>query len=398
MTAQEPSWCDILGGHRPPLQQTIKDNPLIEGLSRRKFLAGLGGLAASSALQTSCSRVSLIEKNNPRRIDVHQHIWPPKYVTIAKQNNITIVPNNGWTVEKALDDMGQAGISSALTSVTAPGLWVGNKDASRAAARASNEYAAQLVQDHPGRFGMFAALPLPDVDGSLREIEYAFDTLKADGICLFTVYEDKAAGIEDRFLGHSMFTPVLEELNRRKAVVYTHPKEADCCRNLVPEIPATMIEYGTNTTRTIASLIFSGASSRFPDIQWIFSHAGGTTPFLIDRFLIGTAEEVVPGIVTKGAGGTGVVGSNRPANVPNGVLHELRRMYYDTAQSANPISMKALRTLVPVSQIVFGTDFPFRTAVETGKGLTTCGVFDAQELEAIDRGNALRLLPRFNGS
>jgi predicted TIM-barrel fold metal-dependent hydrolase len=366
-----------------------------EFVSRRRFLAGLGGLAGSALLQTSCSNISQTGSSNPRRIDVHQHIWPPKYVAIAKQNNITIVPSNGWTVEKALDDMGQAGISSALTSVTAPGLWVGNMEASRAAARESNEFAAQLVRDHPGRFGMFAALPLPDVEGSLREIEYAFDTLKADGICLFTVYEDKASGIEDRFLGHSMFTPILEELNRRKAVLYTHPKEADCCRNLVPEIPATMIEYGTNTTRTIASLIFSGATSWFPDIQWIFSHAGGTTPFLIDRFLIGTAEEVVPGIVTKGAGGTGVVGSNRPANVPNGVLHELRRMYYDTAQSTNPISMKALRTLVPVSQIVFGTDFPFRTAVETGKGLVTCGVFSAQELEAINRGNALRLLPRF---
>jgi predicted TIM-barrel fold metal-dependent hydrolase len=258
-----------------------------ELVSRRRFLAGLGGHAGSSLLQTSCSIISQTENSNPRRIDVHQHIWPPGYVAIAKKNNITIVPSNGWTVENALDDMDQAGISSALTSVTAPGLWMGNRDASRAAARESNEYAAQLVRDHPGRFGMFAALPLPDVDGSLLEIEYVFHTLQADGICLFTVYEDKAAGIEDRFLGHSMFTPVLEELNRRKAVVYTHPKEADCCRNLVPEIPATMIEYGTNTTRTIASLIFSGATSRFPDIQWIFSHAGGTTPFLIDRFLTG---------------------------------------------------------------------------------------------------------------
>ena len=373
----------------------MTDNPLVEAMSRRRFLAGLSGLAGSCLVQTSCSTRSPSGIYNPRRIDVHQHIWPPKYVALAKQNNITIVPANGWTIEKALDDMGQAGTASALTSVTAPGLWLGNKDASREVARASNEYAAQLMRDYPGRFGMFAALPLPDVDGSLREIEYAFDTLKVDGICMFTMYADKSAGIEDRFLGHSMFTPLLEELNRRKAVVYTHPKEADCCRNIVPEIPATMIEYGTNTTRTIASLIFSGASSRFPDIQWIFSHAGGTTPFLIDRFLTGTAEEVVPGIVTKGAGGTGVVGSNRPANVPNGVLHELRRMYYDTAQTANPISMKALRSLVPVSQIVFGTDFPFRTAVETGKGLTTCGVFNAEELKAIDRGNALRLLPRF---
>jgi predicted TIM-barrel fold metal-dependent hydrolase len=373
----------------------MKDNPLVDDLSRRKFLVGLGGLAGMCLLESACANGAQSGKPNPRRIDVHSHIWPPKYVSIAKQNNVTIIPNNNWSVEKALEDMDLAGTSSALTSVTAPGLWLGNKDASREAARESNTYAAQLIRDHPGRFGMFAAVPLPDIDGSLLEIEYAFETLKADGICLFTVYEDKAAGIEDRFLGHPMFTPILEELNRRKAVVYTHPKEADCCVNIVPGIPATLIEYGTNTTRTIASLIFSGATTRFPNIQWIFSHAGGTTPFLIDRFLSGTAEEVVPGIVTKGAGGTGVVGSNRPANVPNGVLYELRKMYYDTAQAANPIAMKALRTLVPVSQIVFGTDFPFRTAVETSKGLTTCGVFDAQELEAIDRGNAMRLLPRF---
>ena len=138
--------------------------------------------------------VSQPGRSSPRRVDVHQHIWPPKYVSIAKQNNVTIVPSNGWTVEKALEDMSQAGTSVALTSVTAPGLWLGNKDASREAARESNEYAAQLMRDHSGRFGMFAALPLPDVDGSLLEIEYAFDTLKADGICMFTVYSKTGRG------------------------------------------------------------------------------------------------------------------------------------------------------------------------------------------------------------
>ncbi len=111
----------------------MKDNQVVEGLSRRKFLAGLGGLAGTCLLETSCSNVSQPGKSSPRRIDVHQHIWPPKYVSIAKQNNVTIVPSNGWTVEKALEDMSQAGTSSALTSITAPGLWLGNKDASREA-------------------------------------------------------------------------------------------------------------------------------------------------------------------------------------------------------------------------------------------------------------------------
>ena len=117
------------------------------------------------------------------------------------------------------------------------------------------------------------------------------------------------------------------------------------------------------------------------------------TPFLIERFLNGTAEEVVPGIVTKGQGGSGVVGSGRTAKVPKGVLYELRQMYYDCAQTSNPIAMRALRTMVPLSQIVFGTDFPFRTTAETARGLDTCGVFNAAEIKAINRDNAVRLLP-----
>jgi predicted TIM-barrel fold metal-dependent hydrolase len=257
-------------------------------------------------------------------------------------------------------------------------------------ARGCNEYAAKLVGDYPGRFGIFATLPLPDIEGSLRETEYALDTLKADGICMWTNYEEK-------WLGDPAFAPLYEELNRRKAVVYTHPKQANCCRSVVPVVNEVMIEYGTNTTRTIASLIFGGMAARYPDITWIFSHAGGTMPFLIERFLNGTAAEVVPGVVTKGQGGTGVVGSNPPKDSPRGVLYELRKMYYDVAQSSNPVALRALRTVVPVSQIVFGTDYPYRSTQEHVKGLATSGVFDARELQAIDRENTARILPRYAG-
>ena len=121
---------------------------------------------------------------------------------------------------------------------------------------------------------------------------------------------------------------------------------------MAPDVAETIIEYSTNTTRSIASLIFSRTTSRCPDEKWVFSHAGGTMPFLIERFLNGTAEEFVPGVVTKGQGGNGVVGSNRSPKVPKGVLYELRQMYYDCAQTSNPIAMRALRTVVPVSQIV----------------------------------------------
>jgi 6-methylsalicylate decarboxylase len=136
-------------------------------------------------------------------------------------------------------------------------------------------------------------------------------------------------------------------------------------------------------------LIFSGSTTRYPDIQWIFSHGGGMMPYVIERFLTGTTADLVPGVVTKGQG------TNPPAKVPKGVLYELRKMCYDTAQASNPVAMRALRTVVPVSQIVFGTDYWYRTAEETGKGLTTNKVFSAAELKAIDRGNAERILPRY---
>ena len=148
----------------------------------------------------------------------------------------------------------------------------------RRIARECNEYQARLAQDHRGRFGSFAMLPMQDSDGALRELEYALDVLKADGIGLLTSYGDK-------WLGHAQFNPVMDELNRRKAVLYTHPTAANCCRTLQPDVPPTVIEFGTDTSRAITQIVFSGTAARCPDLQFIFSHAGGTLPFLTERLL-----------------------------------------------------------------------------------------------------------------
>jgi predicted TIM-barrel fold metal-dependent hydrolase len=301
-----------------------------------------------------------------QRIDVHHHLLPPKYIEeVAAMRTGERAPP--WTAQNSIDEMDRSGIASAIVSLTQPGVWFGDAAQARRLARLGNEYAAGMARDFPRRFGSFAALPLPDTEGSLHEIEYALDSLKASGIGLMTSYRDK-------WLGDRSFWPVLEELNRRKAVVYTHPLGADCCKSLADDVGASTIEYATDTTRTMASIVFSGAAARFPDIRWIFSHGGGTAPFLVSRFQ--RAEAAL---------------KDRAERLPNGVMHELKKFYYDTAQANHAGALAALTALVAPPQILFGTDFPFRPGAEAVSGLAAYG-FKPDELRAIEHGNAERLL------
>jgi len=169
---------------------------------------------------------------------------------------------------------------------------------------------------------------------------------------------------------------VMDELHRRTAIVYTHPTGPDCCRNILPNVPPTVIEYGTDTSRTITDILFSGTAARCQDARFIFSHAGGTLPYLTERLV----RLPVQNTALK-------------ARVPNGVLAELKRFYYDTAWSAHPMAMGSLTKLVAVSQILFGSDYPYRTGEDHVKGLMESG-FSAADLQAIGRDNAVRLMPR----
>jgi predicted TIM-barrel fold metal-dependent hydrolase len=342
-------------------------------LNRRNFMAGAAAVATVGLAGSRNAAAQNAGTEKPYRIDVHHHLSPPTYVAASIASNFGEPLMRNWTPEKSLEDMDKAGVAVAMLSVTSPALNLFSGDAARKLARESNEYAAKLRADHPGRFGNFAMIPLKDTEGSLQEIAYAMDTLKADGIGLLTSYGDK-------WLGDPSFLPVMEELNRRKAIVYTHPTSANCCVNLVRTQQPQMIEWGTDTTRTIADVIFSGNAQKFRDIRWIFSHAGGTMPFLIDRFVRNPL--LVP---------------SAKATVPDGTLAELKRFYYDTAQTSNKAAMSALSALIPVSQILFGTDFPYRTSIDHVKGLREAGVFTDAEITEIERGNALKLLPRLMG-
>jgi 6-methylsalicylate decarboxylase len=336
-------------------------------LARREFLTGMTVLGASLLVSRVDSEAQM-SSTTPHRIDVHHHHTPPPYLAALTARNIP-GPVRDWTPEKSLADMDKAGVATSLTSITTPALRFLDDAGARKVARECNEYSAKLVADSRGRFGMFAAMPMPYVEATLQEIAHALDTLKADGIGLLTSYGDK-------WLGDPAFAPVMDELNRRRAVVYTHPTTANCCGNLIPDVPESIIEWGTDTTRTIASLVFSGTAARCRDMTIIFSHGGGTLPFLTERFTR------LP-----------LVNKSLASRVPNGVEHELKHFYYDTAQAAHPYALASLTRLVPVSQIVFGTDFPYRTAADHVRGLANHG-FAAGDLRAIERENAVRLMPR----
>jgi predicted TIM-barrel fold metal-dependent hydrolase len=334
---------------------------------RATFLAALGGAGALAVLPLSA--MAQAGSAGPRRIDVHRHVSPPFYQDAIK----TLYPKAfppplaSWTPERCLADMDAAGIEMGVLSMPArPGMDFGNVAAARKLCRDSNEYMAGLRRLHPGRFGMFAALPLPDIEGSVAELAYALDVLKADGVGAWTSYGTK-------YLGDAMFAPVWSELERRKAVVFTHPTDAACCANPVPQMSETVIEFAADTTRTIGSLVFSGTAARYPNIRFIFSHGGGSMPFVIDRFLD-------QGRDPKNA-----------AALPHGVEYELKRFYYDTAFASSPEAMAALMKIVPASQVVLGTDFPYRPGAKTTDELAACGIAQ-RDLVAIGRQSAVALL------
>jgi predicted TIM-barrel fold metal-dependent hydrolase len=330
---------------------------------RTQFLTGALGVAAIAA-----APIGTAAQSQPSRIDVHRHLSPPGYADASRAYLPAFPkPLAGWSAQRSIEDMDASGIALAMLSMPAtPGIFYGDVQAARTLARSSNEYMVSLRRDYPGRYGVFAALPLPDVDGSLREIAYAYDVLNVEGIGLLSSYNGK-------FLGDPAFAPVWQELDRRKALVFTHPAGNDCCKHLQPEFSESVIEYGTDTTRAIASLVFSGASSRYANVKVIFSHGGGTMPFLVERFRLAAADPAIA------------------KNLPNGVDEELRRYYYDTAFITNAVAMSALTKLVPASHILFGTDFPYRPAAPALTELAACGLTPA-EVAAIVRPNALAYL------
>jgi len=331
--------------------------------SRRTFLAG--GAALSTAIAIP-------------HIGAAQTAGPPAYLAAGRAQIIATADSDpsmvvNWTPQRAVEEMDRSGVATSMVSM-GPGLSILSlsREGARKMARSCNEYAASLMRDYPGRFGTFATLPLPDVDGSLAEAVYALDVLKADGIGLLTSANGK-------YPGDPAFRPLYTELNRRKAVVFVHPNSPQCCATSVPAIPASLDEFMFDVTRAITNMLFDGTFATYPDIRFIFTHAGGTTASISARI-----------------NGFGARHHEYDTANPNGVYYELKKLHYDIANSTNPPAMAALMNLVPASQILFGSDTPYVPSAATANGFDKMTLSDDVRL-AINRGNALQLFPRLGG-
>jgi predicted TIM-barrel fold metal-dependent hydrolase len=336
---------------------------------KKKTAKATKKVAKKVAKKKSAVKAPAIRKPKGR-IDLHHHFLPQDYMRAEHERSSATHGNTdlfSWTPEKSIAEMDKAGIAFAFASTSTPGVWYGDVELGRRLTKQWTDAAAEALQKYPTRFGLFAPLPVPDTEGSLAQIEYALDRVGADGLGMLANYEGK-------WLGDQSFWPVMEELNRREAIVYVHPTFTPCVRNTIPNAQMQLVEFPFETTRTIANLVLSGTTTKYPNIRWIFAHNGGATPMLIGRL-----EEQ----------------DHRPVgkNFPAGMRAELRKFYYDNASAWNSSAMSALMNLVPKDHMFFGSDYPFLAATEA------VHKFDRLKLDpatraAIERNNAFKLFPR----
>jgi predicted TIM-barrel fold metal-dependent hydrolase len=304
-------------------------------------------------------------------IDVHHHFLPPFYKPLARpwldRFATGVAAVLAWTPERSLEAMAAARVRHSVLSISAPGVHFGDDLQARAVARDCNDYAARLAADHPGRFSFFAALPMPDIDGAIREAERAIALPGARGIGLLSNYGG-------RYLGDPAFRPLFDRLNARGTLVYVHPTDAPCCAGLNPDVPTPLIEFPVDTGRTIASLLWSGTFSAHPGLRFLFSHGGGILPMIAERVM--AVGFIRPGLAQK---------------VPEGAATALARLHVDTASVTTPGAMAALQAWLPARQILYGTDFPWGAPDRARAALARLGL-PAERLAQIESGNAMALL------
>lgn len=310
-----------------------------------------------------------------RIIDFHHHVAPDFYWDASNEGGEVVggITPPRWTLQRDIAYLDEAGIDAAVVSISTPGVDVGDDRAARALAHRINEYLAELIHKHPERFGALAVLPLPDVDGTLVEIEYALDELGLDGVGLMT----NAGG---RYLGDDHFDAVFEELQRRQALVFIHPTASPDPIAHTLGLPDALLDYPVDTSRAIAKLHYSNTFARTPDVKYVFSHAGGTIPFVAARFAIVDSMGVIPGAEERGTIG-----------------ETIRRLHWDTASAFSDPVIHMLRSVTGLENVLFGTDYPYPhndISIAALRQLEATAELSDDERTALLGGTATRLIPR----
>ncbi|MEV5832107.1 amidohydrolase family protein [Nocardia sp. NPDC052112] len=304
------------------------------------------------------------------RIDVHQHLIPPVYRKVMDSHEATAGgwPTPAWDAESAISMMDHRSIATGILSISSPGTHFGDDAEARALARRVNDDSAELTKDRPDRFGFFASLPLPDVEGALAEAAYALDELHADGVVLLS-------NVYGRYLGHKEFDPLWAELDARAAVVFIHPTAPPM--PMLEGMPSPLLDFPFDTTRTAVHMTLNGVMSRHTRMKVILSHAGGFLPYAAWRF-------------TGGA-------QFNPGTTPMGILTDLQRFYFDTALSTTPSALPSLLAFAAPGHILYGSDFPFAPEASgdlLDSLLESYEGFEPGQLDAINRDSAEALFPR----
>ena len=307
-------------------------------------------------------------------VDVHHHVFPDFYWEASNEDGnaaggITPPP---WSLDGAIAYLDEAEIDIAVASISTPGVHFGDDRAARTLARRVNEYLADIKREHPDRFGAFAAIPLPDVDGSLEQIKYALDTLRLDGVSLMT-------NADGSYLGDSRFDAVSEELQRRAAVVFVHPTASPDPTAHTLGLPDSLLDYPVDTSRAIAKLHFSNTFARTPDVKYVIPHAGGTIPFVASRFAIVDQMNVIPDADERGT-----------------FADTVRRLYWDTASAFSDPVLAMLRSVIGLDRVLLGTDYPYpHDAISIGgvEHIRNSAELDDDSQPSVLGDTAARLLP-----
>jgi 6-methylsalicylate decarboxylase len=308
----------------------------------------------------------------PRSIDVHAHYLPASYREALVDNGhgqpdgFPQIP--AWSAEEHVAAMDRLGIATSLLSISSPGVHLGDGATTPDLAREVNEAGHRAVLDHPGRFGLFASIPLPDVDASIAEIAHCCDRLDVIGFAALT-------NVGGTYLGDPAFRPVFRELDRRGARLFIHPTSPACWEHTSLGRPRPMLEFFFDTTRAVVDLVLNGTVAEHPGIEFLIPHAGATLPLVADRVHAFSQLLAVDPAVD--------------------VLRDLGRLHFDLAGFPVPRQLDALLTLTTIEHLHFGSDYPFTpelVAAMAGERLAEVGD-PPGSIPAALRANTERLFP-----